>query len=332
MKRPLSHISLLIILVGLLAACRSAHNVLPTIVIEQADSIPYTRQWHEANLLQATDTLTMQLKGRGHSTFRQPKHPYAMRLAKKQPLCGMPAHRHWVLLANFFDHSLMRNALAMEVARQTSLSEVTPHGRFVSLKYNDQWQGIYWLSERVKDKISKTDSLLKLDAYSSEKRRKQGTSVVDMPRDLPIDTLSFVDWWLIHELCMNAEPNGPRSCYVRIVSSDTLKAGPVWDFDMAFNEVGVDDGGDLRPEKFKQAKVLPAFLKNKQIRWLTTDSLYCTNSIMLERLINDPRFYALSRNRWHELRPRFRRLDGYIAHCANLLKAQAERDQQLWNK
>lgn len=176
-----------------------------------------------------------------------------------------------------------------------------------------------------------TDSLLKLDVYLWDEQCKQGIPITIMPRSLPIDTLSFVDWWLIHELCMNAEPNGPRSCYVRITSSDTLKAGPVWDFDMAFNEVGVDDGGDLRPEKFKYAKVLPPFLKNKQIRWLTTDSLYCANALLLNGLIGDPHIRSLSRKRWNELRPRFKRLNTYITHCGKLLKTQAERDQTLWN-
>ena len=51
------------------------------------------------------------LEGRGHSTSDKPKKPYNIKLDKQESFFGLPARDRWVMLANFFDHSLMRNAL-----------------------------------------------------------------------------------------------------------------------------------------------------------------------------------------------------------------------------
>ena len=55
-----------------------------------------------------------------------------------------------------------------------------------------------------------------------------------------LDLTSFADWWIVHELAQNAEPNGPRSCYMYRPAGGRLHAGPVWDFDSAFG-VRVND-------------------------------------------------------------------------------------------
>lgn len=46
-----------------------------------------------------------------------------------------------------------------------------------------------------------------------------------------IDVVSFIDWWLIHELSTNWEPLHPKSSYMHKDKDGKLKAGPVWDFD-----------------------------------------------------------------------------------------------------
>lgn len=313
----------------LISSCKSVPCMRNASLV-LTDSFSYNRQWQQAQLVVGTDTSHVTIRGRGHSTFMQPKHPYEIRWAKKTSFAGLPKHRHVALLANFFDHSLMRNALAMEVARQTSLRDITPQGNFVSLTVNGEWQGIYWASERVKDVVA--DSLLKLDVYHWEKQKTKGQMLDVLPKGMHIDTLSFVDWWLVHEVCMNAEPNGPRSCYVRVVADSVLKAGPVWDFDMAFNLVGVDDGGDLRPEKFKLMRTLPPFLQGKRIKWLTTDSLYCAHASIMEPFLHDRNFCFLAQKRWRELRPRLAALISRIDQWKCLLRqSRASADQQKWN-
>lgn len=314
-----------------LTACRGgAYDKLPSVTLIQDDSVRYDKSWHKARFVVDTDTLPAYVRGRGHSTFAQSKHPYAIKFDTPQSMGNASAHKHWVLLANFFDHSLMRNALAMQVAAQTSLACCTPHGTFVTLSTNGKWQGVYWLSERVKD-MAGTDSLLKMDVYNWAQQRAAGLPLDTMPSSAVIDTLSFVDWWLVHELCMNAEPNGPRSCYVRLSTEGGAKAGPVWDFDMAFNEVGVDNGGDIRPVKFKGLDNLPPFLKGKRIKWLSVDSMYDAQSALLANLTSDPNFMRLARKRWKELKPYFAHLTKYIKRCRKQLMRYGTADQELWN-
>lgn len=314
------------------ASCHRGYDLndrLSDINMLMSDTATYTRDyWADGALVIDSDTLAISFRGRGHSTFRQPKHPYALKLHKPASLLGMPAHSRWVLLANFFDHALMRNALALEVARQTSLAPFTSQGRFVRLLVNGQSQGLYYLCERVKDCVS--DSLIHIDAYQRDEQTAQGITPDSIPWSMAIDTLSFIDDYLIHELCMNAEPNGPRSCYFH-TNGQKLQAGPVWDFDMAFNPVGVDDGGDLRPTRFLAPESRPQWLQGKVITWFDVSTFYDNKTPIFRPLLSDRHFIEMLKIRWKELKPRFSSLLDFIDSCDSLIRAEAIIDQQTWN-
>lgn len=91
-----------------------------------------------------------QYKGRGNSTWGYPKKPYAIKLDKKAEILGMPKHKRWVLLANYLDKTLMRNAVAFEVGHRMEGLDWTPHGRFVDLVFNGRFVGNYYLCEQIK--------------------------------------------------------------------------------------------------------------------------------------------------------------------------------------
>ena len=92
----------------------------------------------------------VQMKGRGNSTWTYEKKPYAVKLDKKAEVLGMPKHKRWVLLANFLDHTCMRNAVAFDVARRFPGLGWTPRGRFVEVVMNGVLQGNYYLCEQIK--------------------------------------------------------------------------------------------------------------------------------------------------------------------------------------
>ena len=56
-----------------------------------------------------------------------------------------------------------------------------------------------------------------------------------------IDTKSFCDWIIIHELTYNTDSCFRRSCYINKDKGGKLKMGPVWDFDLAFGNCNVDN-------------------------------------------------------------------------------------------
>lgn len=102
----------------------------------------------DLNGTESLEPLACTIKGRGNITWRWPKKPYRLRFADDVPLLGMPAHRDWVLLANFCDRTLMRNLLAMKVSSLTSL-DWTPRCVPVELVLNGRHLGQYLLSESV---------------------------------------------------------------------------------------------------------------------------------------------------------------------------------------
>lgn len=92
---------------------------------------------------------SLAVKGRGNSTWSYPKKPYALKLDKKSEILGMKKHKRWCLLANFMDRTLIRNAVAFEISRQTGL-DYTPSGQFVELIVNGEHVGNYYLTEQIK--------------------------------------------------------------------------------------------------------------------------------------------------------------------------------------
>ena len=91
----------------------------------------------------------MSIRGRGNSTWGYPKKPYAIKLDKKSKILGMPKHKRWVLLANWKDRTLIRNAAAFWVSSHTGMP-YTVRGEFVEVELNGEHQGNYYLCEQIK--------------------------------------------------------------------------------------------------------------------------------------------------------------------------------------
>lgn len=91
----------------------------------------------------------LQIRGRGNSTWGMPKKPYRIKLTTRQALLGMPSSRDWVLLANYSDKSLLRNALALELGSRMGMPWV-PRSAFVEVYLNDRYDGVYLLAENIK--------------------------------------------------------------------------------------------------------------------------------------------------------------------------------------
>jgi CotH kinase protein len=93
---------------------------------------------------------TLEIKGRGNTTWLFfPKKPYRVKLTTSTSLLGMPANRHWVLLANYSDKTLLRNELAFALSRMAGMAW-TPRARWVDLEVNGAYEGIYQLVEHVR--------------------------------------------------------------------------------------------------------------------------------------------------------------------------------------
>ncbi len=98
----------------------------------------------------------IEIKGRGNSTWKRfDKKPYKIKLDSKSDLLGMGGNKHWVLLANYIDESLMRNALGFRFAEQLGL--VTMQSTWVDVVLNGSYVGNYLLCEQIRVSDERVD-------------------------------------------------------------------------------------------------------------------------------------------------------------------------------
>lgn len=309
-------------------------------------------------------TSTAQVKAHGNSSFNKPKKPMTLKFDHPVSFLGMTANTKWFLVSNFMDHSLLRNSLALTVARSTTMVW-NSDWRLVNVVENGRYVGCYLVGEEIHvgpswvDTDLDTGFLVELDEYPNDGNRfetshrhlpvnvryplspttAQMTAIQQLlngvedilygqlvtadlssfyARTLNLD--SFVDYYIVYELCQNAEPNGPRSCYMFLGKDGRLNAGPVWDFDLAFENMDLDEGGDLRPERFHMSGV----------HHLTVDSLYDSRALWYDRLLSDSTFrYRLSQ-RWTALRSTLVGLADSLDAWKRIIIPSAQADQLLW--
>ncbi len=104
---------------------------------------------------------SMEIKLRGNSTRNLNKHPYKVKLESKSDLFGMGANKHWVLLANDIDHTLIRNKITLDFAYAIGM-ETASRSELVSVFLNGNYQGVYQLCEHIR--VGKT----RVDIYDWE--------------------------------------------------------------------------------------------------------------------------------------------------------------------
>ena len=87
------------------------------------------------------------------------KKPYNLKLPQKENLYGMGKAKKWALLANYLDHSMLRNKLTEEMCKAAGI-ECVMDSVFVDLYADGSYRGTYQLYERVqiqKNRISIRD-------------------------------------------------------------------------------------------------------------------------------------------------------------------------------
>lgn len=272
---------------------------LPTLFINTFDGtgISSKNSYKRANLWRVDEDGTefydsIEIRGRGNSTWGLAKKPYRIKLKEKKRFLGpdRAKARSWTLLANHTDKTLMRNAVASFIG--TELGQVfTPAAEFVDLYLNDKYLGNYQISDQVDIKkgriniveqeevptaesditggyfleivgsstsepvwfsttkgtnvtIKSPDSEIITTAQKNYIRqfvsefdeRLQGSRFTDPEKGYRplVDSLSIASWFVSNEFTGNAD--GYYSIYFyKNAQDDHLYFGPLWDFDIAFN-------------------------------------------------------------------------------------------------
>ncbi len=134
---------------------------LPIISIETNGKTPVTsRDVYLKATITVTNTQNKQydlsatatnIKGRGNSTWLHfDKKPYKLNFEKHIDLLGMGDGTEWVLLANAFDETMLRNYIGLSLAHEMGL-EFTTDFKFVNLYINGSYLGMYLLCEQQEE-------------------------------------------------------------------------------------------------------------------------------------------------------------------------------------
>lgn len=141
-------------------SCRMIYSDIPDLYFEFVDYPDATTLWDKELYLSSrlsidgngmyddVDGLSLSVKGRGNSTWHAPKKPMRLKFSKKTSLFGFKKAKSYVLLANYLDDSLMRNALTLKMAEMLKMPYAN-HTVPCNVYVNGHPQGTYLLTEKV---------------------------------------------------------------------------------------------------------------------------------------------------------------------------------------
>ena len=176
-----------------------------------------------------TDTDSSVLKGdvlfkvRGNSTALNSiqKKGFTFKFNKKTEVLGMGKGKKWVLLANCFDPTLLRNFVVFDLAKKMDLP-YTSEQRFVELWLDDEYRGCYTVYEPVQEGKDRVD----IDVDSNDGKNDfmlevEATRVEDDETYITVSGQRFI-------VSEPEEPNEDQISYITEVMTDiidTMKNG-----------------------------------------------------------------------------------------------------------
>ena len=134
------------------------------------------------------------IKGRGNSTWWTEKHSYRIKLERATDLMDMGASKHWILHANPFDDSLMRNKIAYDLSGAMGMPYMK--STWVDVIFNGEYAGNYSLCEQVRVDSNRVD-ITNLEDYASSISKiliDTSTVPVDQKEALENHLIWNMDW------------------------------------------------------------------------------------------------------------------------------------------
>jgi hypothetical protein len=333
------------------------HSGLPVVVINTpgaADIPPKTEDWlQDAVLTIYKNDCTIDyagttgIRGRGNSTWKYPKKPYALKLDSKAEILGMPKHKRWVLLANWLDRTLLRNHVAFRIAMHTDLAW-TPRGEFVEVILNGKHIGNYYLCEHIKvdenrvnvHELEDTDVdggfVMEIDTYYDE-TYKFKSSVKQFPYMFKDpDEVNESQFAFMKDFINNLEESlYDKSRFAAREYADYLDIDSFIDWWISYELTGntethhpkstyvyKDKGGKLMAGPLWDFDWKTFRLDNEE--WVTKNHLY------FDILFTDPVFVSRVKQRWNLYEEKLRSIDQFIESEAQRIRNSEEMNHQMW--
>lgn len=100
---------------------------------------------------------TGKIRGRGNSSWGNPKKPYSIKLDSKASLLGIPKTKKYAIVPGYYDTSLIRNFITYKSYQALEGIGYVPKCELVDVYLNGVYNGIYTLVERIDIEGSKVD-------------------------------------------------------------------------------------------------------------------------------------------------------------------------------
>lgn len=304
---------------------------------------------------------TMQVKGRGNSTWAMPKKPYTLKLDSKAGLLGMAPAKKWVLLANYADKTMLRNALASHISEMFGM-RWTPDSRFVELYLNGAYRGTYQISEKVEIGKSRLD-ITQIDDTDNSGKSLTGGYLMEIDNyrgdEFNFDTLHY------GLPIGSGDPDPPTPAQQSYITS-TVNAA-----EKALSGPNFTDSDSGWPAYFDQDSLVQWFIVeelmgNKDGNFWSSDYFYKqrndprlymgpiwdfdgsagntevavaadpqqpwirTQAAWYVRLFQDPAFLAAVQSKWTAMRSQVGELPSYIDSSATSLELAQSNNYKRW--
>lgn len=303
--------------------------------------------------------VTTEIKGRGNSTWGMPKKPYRLKLNASSSILGMPKNKHWVLLANYADKTLMRNELAFEISRRMEFA-YTPRFQHVDVILNGDYVGNYMLGEHIridKNRINIPELepsdvditggfLLEIDERKGEpewfETNKAGMIFcINRPEDIPANQKEYISNYIqnLEDILYSKDGINPVEELPKILDLKSFI-----DY-LLLNELSKNVDGNLRlstyvyknrgDDKIYFGPVWDYDISFGNADYLGGDQIYgwyARTAAWYQQFFSHPEFEIMVKERWNELRNgALADLHPFIEETAEKLKISQKKNFERWD-
>lgn len=174
----------------------------------------------------------------------------------------------------------------------------TPEGMPVTVKFPDE------------DDITNDEFLYIRDyvtAFESSLFASKENSQADYQQYFDLE--SFVNYYLVNEICGNTDMLWSMRMYKKSSDDPKIYVGPVWDFDLGFNN-------DKRLDDSEKKLMLTGAVELRA--WM-------------DQFVDDPEFKKQARTRWNEIKDRLQTIPEYVDQRAAYIKYSQAYNFQRWD-
>ncbi|MGL5317820.1 MAG: CotH kinase family protein [Bacteroidales bacterium] len=295
------------------------------------------------------------MKGRGNSTWGYPKKPYRIKFNEIQELAGFPAHKDWVLLANYIDPSLIKNALAFKIS---SVLDMEWSNRNVSVDtyLNGEYNGNYPLCEQIEispnrvniAELQESDItgelvtggyLLELDSYFDEDQKFR-SSVRNLPvmiKDPELNDIQFS--WIknhfnqVEQILYSDNFLDPVNGYRKYIDTESfIKWWLVYEL-MINDEPKHPKSSYMSKDRNSKFKMATVWDFDWYVDWKQTDGWINKSHIWYDRLFMDPQFVSEVKEIWNKNKGALTtEINNLLAQKEKEMALSAQKNKEVWHK